>query len=192
MGCRTIPSTLWIGLLVGYGFGCSSTVVGTGTGGSGSSVPGSDGGVSTTPGASDGGISTTPGPSGRVAFDGNQFCSRLVTECQDTSVTVADCQTVFQALLVTQACASGLPNASCADLENDQSAITLECFPKCSTPGVITCNGDGTVTKCTDQGAKSVVDCARLCQAVAKAQWSGVCGKTYQTQTSDNDKCWCE
>lgn len=151
--------------------GCSSTTTGTGGGSDGSS----------------GGSGT-----GRVSLDAAAMCERYLDECKQTSLDRVTCVKSFSILRVTPECASMLDAATCEELEADGSTVDKACFPSCSTPGQARCNGDDTITICSDAGRSLVSDCTATCRVALSKSYTGVCGKSYGGETATTDKCWCE
>jgi hypothetical protein len=137
--------------------------------------------------------SSTPtgSSSDRVAIDTTSACNKMINECKQ-AITQADCELSFEFLRVTPECANLFNTASCQDLTANGSSFEDTCFPKCTTPGSQTCNGDGTITICSDQSRTLIGDCAATCQKVLNKSYSGTCGTSYAGQTSDKDKCWCQ
>ena len=155
---------------------CSSTTTGTGGGGTGSGSGGGGGG----------------GGGRRVAVDAVAFCERYSGECGQTELTRAECEQNFGLLRVTLECSQLLQVASCEELAEDGGAVDATCFPACTAPGAQTCNGDGTLTLCSDQARTLVVDCDATCANVAASTYTGTCGTSYAGETSEQDKCWCD
>ncbi len=155
------------------------------TGNSGSSSSTSGG---TTTALADGGTTTA---STLRALDVNGFCARLANEC-GAGVDAATCVRTYTPVRVTTACATAVTTATCADLLNASSTVSQTCFPTCTSSALATCNGNGTITVCTESGVQNVDDCQATCIAQGAAAWTGICASTYNGQVSDRDQCWCQ
>jgi hypothetical protein len=127
----------------------------------------------------------------RVALDANAFCNKAVTSCGTGKAKLSECLAAFAAVRVSPECADALLNASCSDLASTTSSVDSICFPPCSTPGT-TCNGDGTLSICGNASKTLVYDCKTSCSTVSGNTWTGICGKSAEGKTSEQDKCWCK
>jgi hypothetical protein len=115
-----------------------------------------------------------------------QFCSK-VSSCGGA---IAMCQADFSAVVVSPSCQDMLANVSCADLSAaTPPAWWTSCFAPCSASSQPTCNGDGTVTTCSE-GSTLVLECTGVCSALSLT-YTGTCGTSYNGQTSATAKCWC-
>ena len=137
-----------------------------------------------------GGTSSSGSSTDRVQLDVERLCGRLVNEWGQ-GTTLADCRRQYVAVLVTSTCASALTSAACADLISSTSSVNTTCFPACSG-ALASCNGDGTITICTESGTTTILSCAEECQAEGTGTYKGTCGQTLKDQTADRPQCWCE
>lgn len=153
------------------------------TGNSGSSS--SSGGAAPT---GDGGTSTA---STLRALDVQGFCARLANEC-GAGVDQATCVRTYLPVRVTNDCATLVTTATCADLLSSASTVSQTCFPTCTSSVLATCNGNGTITVCTDNGVQNVDDCQATCTSQGYSGWTGICASTYNGQVADRDQCWCQ
>ena len=156
--------------------------LGQGTSGSSSS---SSGGTTTLP---DGGTTTA---STLRALDVIGFCARLTNEC-GSGIDQATCVRTYTPVRVTTGCATAVTTATCADLLSVSSTVSQTCFPTCTSSTLATCNGNGTITVCTEIGVQNVDDCSATCTAQGYSAWTGICASTYNGQVSDRDQCWCQ
>lgn len=131
------------------------------------------------------------GGSGLVTIDTASVCGRLINECHQT-ISQAQCEQTFGIVRVSQACVDKFNSATCEEIGQTGSDFDETCFPNCDAKGTQTCNGDGTVTICSDEGRTLIGDCAATCQKILNKSYSGTCGKSFGGQTSDKDKCWCQ
>lgn len=133
------------------------------------------------------------GGSNAVAIDTAKVCDKLLNECKQ-SLTQAQCEQTFGILRVSADCAAKFDSATCAEISQSGSDFDEACFPNCTAPGTQTCNGDGTITICSDESRTLVADCAATCQKATNppTTFSGTCGKTFGAQSADRDKCWCQ
>lgn len=125
-----------------------------------------------------------------VTYDTNKLCNFDVTTCGD-SISLNKCNRIYGIQLFTRDCVTKLDAAIAAgDCSEFKTGTThTVCMPDCND-GVDTCNGDGTMNACNDQGLFAVQDCNASCQQ-AGATYSGVCGKTFQGRSQTEDVCWC-
>lgn len=147
---------------------------------------GTGGGGGTSGTTTDGGTTT----SSLRALDVQGFCARLVNDC-NAPTDLQSCVATYAPVRVTEACASLVTTASCAELTSTGSSLSNACFPPC-TGALATCNGNGTITVCQDTGTQSVLDCSAACRAQSFSEWSGICGTSYNGQVSDRPQCWCK
>lgn len=122
--------------------------------------------------------------------DAPSVCNRLVGECKQP-ITQAQCEQTFGVLLVSADCQAKFNSATCEEINQSGSGFDETCFPDCTAPSTQTCNGDGTITICSDEKRTLVADCAATCKSVSKT-YSGTCGKSFGAQTATSDKCWCQ
>jgi len=121
-----------------------------------------------------------------AAAAASQFCA-TATSCGQT---VSMCQGLFSALLLSESCQQDLENVTCAQLAAPSPpAWWSSCFPPCTGSGS-TCNGDSTITICSDD-ATLLVDCSGVC-AAESLTYTGTCATSYGSQTSTTPKCWCQ
>ena len=151
------------------------------TGNSGSS------GGGTTSTLADGGTTTA---STLRALDVQGFCARLANEC-GAGIDQATCVRTYLPVRVTNDCATLVTTATCADLLSSASTVSQTCFPTCTSSVLATCNGNGTITVCTENGVQNVDDCQATCTAQGST-WTGICASTYNGQAADRDQCWCQ
>jgi hypothetical protein len=140
---------------------------------------------------------------GGGAGSGNDFASQICAKLSSCSFPVSNCQAAFAAVVLSSSCQSTLLNASCSDLgASPPPASLLACIPNCtgtmtctgSSASVTnsTCNGDGTVTECTN-GSQFTYSCDGVCAAEGKT-YVGTCALTYNGQSSPSGcpSCWCQ
>lgn len=134
--------------------------------------------------------SSTNGSNGSGA--GAQFAAQACTKFAGCNVSVANCNAVFAAIVLSQSCESTLLNASCADLgASPVPAALAACFPACS--GMTSkCNPDETITVCSGTNQYEYT-CSGIC-ASTSTTFTGTCGTSYNGQASSNGqpKCWCQ
>ena len=139
--------------------------------------------------------STSGSGSDRASLDANALCDKLINECKQT-ITPASCDLVLSVMRVTPECATKINAASCDVLAVSFNGNDDECFPPCTTPGTQSCNGDGTLTTCSNSSRTLVLDCAATCQKATNPPktFSGTCGTSFGAQQSDDgkEKCWCQ
>ena len=132
---------------------------------------------------------TTPAGSSLVPIDTSVLCPKLVDTCRQP-LTLPGCKKQYGSLRVTATCAAALKTATCEALGSASSSVSSTCFPRC-TGTLAACNADGTITLCTDNGSSQVADCSASCIAEGYTLWTGTCGTSFETQTSERAQCWC-
>ena len=149
--------------------------------------PGTESGTSS---SSSSGSGATGSVSSLKPINEDVLCARLIQECFEPLTTPA-CRRSFGSLRVTDDCLAALEAAPCSDLSSPSSAVSRTCFPPCSG-ALATCNSDGTLTFCSDDGLTRVADCNESCLNDGYTRWTGVCGTTKDGQTAPRAQCWCE
>jgi hypothetical protein len=135
-------------------------------------------------------VTTTDGSTARVQVDANTLCTRLINQCGQ-SIILADCIKSYASLRVDPTCMTGIASATCADLGDPSSAVMQTCFPPCNGT-LASCNGDGTISTCTQEGATQVFDCRDYCISQGFTAYTGTCDVSYQGQTAAAPQCWCQ
>lgn len=143
------------------------------------------------------------GSSGHTQGSGNDFASKMCAKVTACSFSIPNCQSSFAAQVLSGDCQSAFLNASCSDLSANPPPPAIEaCIPNCTgtmnctgasaSVTNATCNGDGTVTQCTN-GSQFTYSCDGICAAENKT-YAGTCGLTFDEQLSPTGcpACWCQ
>ncbi len=121
---------------------------------------------------------------------GGSWASQFCAKASACGGSIAMCQAVFDAIVVSSSCQQMLADISCADLAaSTPPAWFTACFPTCAASSPPACTGNTTLTEC-EQGMTLVLDCSEVCTAEALS-YSGTCGTSFGSQTSATVKCWC-
>src|SRR5690606_38239607 len=119
------------------------------------------------------------------------FCDQLIA-CAATQQTHEECTSTFGAMRVSSACVEASAAATCEDLQSTESETLDVCFPRCDAAGTASCDAHGAVTQCSTAGRTLTLDCEAACVAGGFNAWTGVCGTTFEAQTSPTPRCWCD
>ena len=132
--------------------------------------------------------------SNRVALDATTLCNKLIDECKQT-ITQETCDRAFAVMRVTPECSTKLSASTCDELKTTFDGTDETCFPACTAPDTQSCNGDGTITSCSDAGRTLVLDCQATCEKASNPpkSFTGTCGLSHNGQQSSDgkEKCWC-
>ena len=109
------------------------------------------------------------------------------------ATSVQTCTAECHGLHLSQQCTDAITSAPCSELAKglDQSSVTPACFASCS-PDEQHCIAGDRMQICKSS-VELTADCSWACSTAGKA-YVGVCGSSYQGQTSPNggDVCWCK
>jgi hypothetical protein len=123
---------------------------------------------------------------------GSQFASMLCANIAACDITVADCQAVYEAVVLSPTCQTTFLQASCGDLSSTTTPPDLlPCLPACTITDVDSCNGNGTLTACAND-QQITLTCPGAC-AVKGLTFTGTCSSTYMGAVAANgEQCWCQ
>jgi hypothetical protein len=116
------------------------------------------------------------------------YCD-VLAKCSLPGFVESQCQSMFEPILLSDACWKAFSEASCEDHAKDNPSYNSTCFPSCSQESAVCASG--LITLCHN-GQQSVVSCSKLCESKGLT-YSGVCAKEYngQQSTTGLEICWC-
>lgn len=123
---------------------------------------------------------------------GTDVCD-AIEACQGAGGRM-ECEMVFGIAEVSDSCLAAVEAAPCEEHAKPEPNYVDECFPPCDLASV-TCDDDGKVTKCEEFGGGERRQISLRCSDVCETEhlmFTGVCGKTHDGRTSEEDVCWCE
>lgn len=118
--------------------------------------------------------------------DRGAVCDKMVS-CGQFS-TVDECELALGTMQLSSPCLKAMNSASCADHALAEPSYWAVCWDQCSVEAQH-CSGD-TMQYC-DGTWELIFRCEGVC-ATGDGTYSGVCGTSYNGQTSETDVCWCE
>lgn len=119
-----------------------------------------------------------------VSIDAEKLCHVFTTDCpRKTGQTFDECVKIYEATRVPPECKDKLDALTC-----DSSSEVQDCWPTCSGLEA-ECDGPHII-ECAPSGRRYTYDCDGVC-ATQNKTWSGKCGTSYKSQTSNLATCWC-
>lgn len=118
-----------------------------------------------------------------------RLCERLSDECGLLVGTVEDCESSYGALQTPNACSDAIEILTCQELAASDG-LPEACFPTCE--GSDSQCAHGALTVCAE-GRSMTISCEGMCASQGH-RWTGVCGDSYQGQTTPGGQasCICE
>jgi hypothetical protein len=125
------------------------------------------------------------------------MCEDVGARCSWSPTTVDSCQTAMCLTVLSDTCVQTFQSAACEELSAEASPVADACFPPCASDSAVCLNDTITACHASDDAPTEfrtyVADCWTVCE-YKDMTYSGVCGTTYQSQTSSTgqDVCWCQ
>lgn len=137
--------------------------------------------------------------------DGEDAATHKTTEAEACTAVGAcegeegrqECEALFELIVPSEACLAAMETASCEDHAVEPPPYEDVCLPPCDGTESPRCNGDGTLTRCSELSeggmAMTTIRCAAACED-SGLSFTGTCGTQHEGQTSESgeDRCWCE